>query len=182
MKIIFLDIDGVLNVHMRTGHDKYGSAFHPQFINNLKRVIDETNAKIVITSSWRHSRLEFIQAMWKDRKLPGDVIDVSPGMYLQKGGCLQFYNNKLSQFPTPKIHGYSIPRGCEIQYWLDNESPEIIDNYVIIDDDNDMLYSQRDNYVCTFKNMTHTDYEDLGYGLTKECAEQAINILLHKQE
>ena len=51
MKIIFLDIDGVLNV-IPQGHDEYGAIFHNHFIDNLKRLIDKTNAKIVITSTW----------------------------------------------------------------------------------------------------------------------------------
>lgn len=50
MKIIFLDIDGVLNV-IGQGRDEYGQIFHKHFENNLKRIIDETDAKIVISSS-----------------------------------------------------------------------------------------------------------------------------------
>jgi len=52
MKIIFLDIDGVLNV-IPQGRDKYGMIFHPEFVENLKYIIEQTNAKIVISSSWR---------------------------------------------------------------------------------------------------------------------------------
>lgn len=177
MKVIFLDIDGVLAVHMQDRHDQFGAAFHPQFINNLKSIIDTTNAKIVISSSWRFSGLNIMKLMWEYRKLPGEVIDITPSLRLQHGGGISFYNNKINQHPTPKIHGYSIPRGCEIEYWLNNESLELIDSYVIIDDDTDMLYDQRNNYVCTSGNMDHSDYEDIGYGLTKECAEQAIKIL-----
>jgi len=32
MKIIFLDIDGVLNV-ISQGRDKYGMIFHPEFVD-----------------------------------------------------------------------------------------------------------------------------------------------------
>lgn len=150
MKVIFLDIDGVLNVHMQEPHDQYGAIFHPQFVENLKTVIDKTGAKIVISSSWRHDGLDKMQAMWKDRNLPGEVIDI-----------------------TPYFNHYSI-RGLEIDKWNQEYKPE---NYVIIDDNSDMLPFQKGNFVCTFKNMTHTDYEDLGYGLTKECADKAIMIL-----
>lgn len=152
MKVIFLDIDGVLNVRT-IEYDEYGALFHPHFIDNLRTIIDKTNAKIVISSSWRFEGLERMQAMWKDRNLPGEVIDI-----------------------TPYLGNHTI-RGYEIEEWLYKHTPE---NYVIIDDDSDMLQSQKNNFVCTFKNMNHSDYIDLGYGLTKECAEKAIKILTNE--
>lgn len=56
-------------------------------------------------------------------------------------------------------------RGTEIQMWLDAH-PEV-DNYVILDDDTDMLDSQYEHFV-------HINYEE---GLNEETANQAINIL-----
>jgi len=50
MKTIFLDIDGVLNV-IPQGFDQYGSVFHQHFINNLRYLIEQTGAKIVISSN-----------------------------------------------------------------------------------------------------------------------------------
>ena len=44
MKVIFLDIDGVLNL-IPQGYDKYGSIFHQHFIDNLGRIIDDTDSK-----------------------------------------------------------------------------------------------------------------------------------------
>lgn len=175
MKIIFLDIDGVLNV-IPQGHDEFGGIFHPQFEENLKKIIEETGAKIVISSSWRQNGLEEMKAMWKKRGLAGEVIDTTPSLYLMKGGCIKFHNNKLEQHPTPRVIGYSIPRGCEIEYWL-NENKKEVEAYVIIDDDNDMLYNQRRNFVKTSENKHHEDCIDIGYGLTKECAKKAIKIL-----
>ena len=178
MKIIFLDIDGVLNV-ISQGHDEYGSIFHSHFVDNLKHIIDQTNAKIVISSSWRKNGLIAMQEMWKHRNLPGEVIDVTPSLYLQKGGSIQFWNDKLSQHPTPKIHGYSIPRGCEIEYWINNEefNHDGKLKYVILDDDTDMLLSQMDKFVQCSGNDDHEDCIDIGYGLTKINAEKAIRIL-----
>ena len=49
MKVIFLDIDGVLNLCYE-GRDEYGSLFHPHLVDNLKRLIDMTGAKIVIST------------------------------------------------------------------------------------------------------------------------------------
>jgi hypothetical protein len=62
------------------------------------------------------------------------------------------------------IEGYTIPRGCEIEYHLEKElgfhhinwdkdtqqeymDKSNVDNYIIIDDDGDMLYSQRNHFV-----------------------------------
>ena len=70
-KIIFLDIDGVLNV-IGQGHDEFGQIFHKHFEDNLRWVIDKTGAKIVISSSWRGSGLNEMQRMWNVRDLPGE--------------------------------------------------------------------------------------------------------------
>ena len=51
IKVIFLDIDGVLNVYSHD-HDEFGSQFMPQFVNNLKRVVEETGAKTGCHSHW----------------------------------------------------------------------------------------------------------------------------------
>ena len=99
-KIIFLDIDGVLNVYPQ-GRDEFGSIFH----------------------------------------------DVSSG---------------------------SIERGYEIQRYIDLFD---VKTYCIIDDDADMLESQMNNFVQTSENQDHPDCVDIGYGLTKICAEKVVTIL-----
>lgn len=151
-KIIFLDIDGVLNVYPQ-GRDKYGSTFHTHFEDNLQEIIDKTNAKIVISSTWRYSGLKVMQNMWRDRGLAGEVIDITP---IEPNGI----------------------RGDEIAYWLQHNQ---VDTYVIIDDDSDMLPEQMPYFVRTSENYNHTDKVDVGYGLTKECSLKAIDILNSKK-
>ena len=53
-RIIFLDIDGVLNVYCES-RDKYGCTFHTHFEDNLHDLIEATGAEIVISSTWRYS-------------------------------------------------------------------------------------------------------------------------------
>ena len=55
-KIIFLDIDGVLATpeYLKDGE----WALNPVKQNILKSIIDETDAKIVLSSSWRLHTLE----------------------------------------------------------------------------------------------------------------------------
>lgn len=158
MKIIFLDIDGVLNV-IPTGFDKFGPTFHDHFVENLKHLLQETGAKLVISSSWKHSGLKTMKDMWKYRNLPGEVIDITPDCQyvVDELGKMRYYDE--------------VSRGA----WLDKH--DNIENYVIIDDDNDMLESQQNNFVKTSGNSKHPDKVDIGYGLTKICTEKAIQIL-----
>lgn len=161
--MIFLDIDGVLNSgdYMRALHrlyvnhgigstrDQYGQLFDERCVNFLELIIRETGAKLVISSTWRLNGILRLKRMWGDRGLPGDIIDTTP------------------KYPNPEIvERYYEPRaarGYEIQEWLDNH-PEVTD-YVILDDDSDML--------------THQKFVKCGnhYGITYEVMTEAISIL-----
>lgn len=178
MKVIFLDIDGVLNTeHYITAfwdmckrmelkrpeanslmkeimRDEYGNHFCPVACRNLDWIIKETDAKIVISSTWRMSGLNVMRDMWRDRGLSGEIIDVTPIHSLKKCG-----RNKELPFAE------RMERGNEIQAWLDAH-PEV-ESYVIFDDDNDMLPSQMNNFIQT----------DEFYGITLKDAEMAIKIL-----
>lgn len=154
MKVIFLDIDGVLNLCYE-GRDQYGSFFHPHLVDNLRKIIEETGANIVISSTWRLSGLVIMKEMWEKRGLPGEVIGITP--------------NFMSHYKT------TLCRGKEIDAYLE-KCPEI-EKYVILDDDSDMESHQMNNFVMTSGNRDHEDCIDIGYGLTKICAEKAIKIL-----
>ncbi len=57
MKLIFLDIDGVLN--SADGHEPYVSDMEVEKLKLLKRLIDETNTfGVVITSDRRYSEVD----------------------------------------------------------------------------------------------------------------------------
>lgn len=65
MNYIFLDIDGVLNnkKHYSKQHKKYGGRFYcenmpfnPRSILNLRKIINKTNSKVVLSSSWRRTK------------------------------------------------------------------------------------------------------------------------------
>lgn len=114
--IIFLDFDGVLSTDnyldllsetKSKTSDYWGRLFDPECVNSLKRIVDKTEARIVVTSSWRNylSIWQFI-LMWKLRNMPGILAGV-----------------------TPKS---SIYRGNEIAKWLNIHRN--ITNYIIIDD------------------------------------------------
>jgi len=161
MKVIFLDIDGVLNVHGKQ-RDNYGQLFHKPFEDNLRYIIEKTDAKIVISSTWRFAGLQIMKDMWQKRKLAGEVIGITADCYQLIGeGKFKHYND--------------VKRGHEIQDWLKDHKE--VKQYVIIDDDNDFLDNQRGNFIRTVNNINHIDSCDVGYGLTKICADDAIRIL-----
>lgn len=157
-KIIFLDIDGVLNCQEAYAKgeckrlDDYGQAFYTPSKDLLNKLIEETGAKIVISSTWRMSGEQVMKDMWRDRKMSGEIIGITPHL--------------KSTYPihTDSNIKYTIPRGCEIDFYLkevlrfrhinwdkDWQEKNIkecgIDNYIIIDDDSDMLYHQRNHFI-----------------------------------
>ena len=95
MKIIFLDFDGVmdnakydiyLNKHNLPEKDEFGVLFDPDCIAALAKIVEQTGAKIVISSSWKDFMTkEEIDQMWQKRQLPGEVIDVTPSTSRHRG-------------------------------------------------------------------------------------------------
>jgi len=139
-KIIFIDIDGVLNsfdsmwaLHaawkdgIGVSRDAYGQLFDQRCVTWLKHIVDRTGAEIVISSTWRSKGLHHMKQMWSDRSLPGEVIGVTP--HIVDGASL------FLQYPDISTSW----RGFEIQQWLNNNLPE---RYVILDDESDMLPHQ----------------------------------------
>ncbi len=158
-KIIFLDIDGVLNplhyenalykmwkasFHEIKSHDEYGQLFFPQNCEALKKIVTETSAKIVISSSWRMEGEIKMKAMWQHRNLAGEIIGIT-----------------ASEFDEE----VNVCRGMEIDHWI--KINNFKGNYVIIDDTKDMLKEQEDFFVLT---NSYT-------GLTLKDAQKAIRIL-----
>ena len=117
MKIIFLDFDGVMDTiyydelltrDHKPRFDSFGMVFDPYCIENLGKIIKQTDARIVVSSSWKDfMTYKEILKMWKHRKLPGIVIGTTPSFEY-------------------------IKRGYEIDNWLEECGEEC--QYVIIDD------------------------------------------------
>ena len=128
MRIIFLDIDGVMNSERYyksvDRKIKGWSRFDPTAVILIKKLIEEFDAKIVISSTWRFGAVE----MLKDE--------------LVKAGLIKYLHK---DWKTPQI--YPSHRGSEINMWL--EKHKDIENYVIIDDDNNILKEQEERTVKT---------------------------------
>jgi len=111
MKIIFLDIDGVLNC--KTTINRYGGAIgiDPYLVMHFNRIIFATDAEIVLSSSWRH---------WE--------------------GGLEEFKKRVMPFKdiTPTITDPKAIRGDEIEAWLkENIKDRKETKYAILDDDED---------------------------------------------
>ena len=162
-KVIFLDIDGVLNTkewHCKmtkdTPHDEFGFAFNPVAVANLAHIIDETGAVIVISSSWKFHGVPKLRKMWEMRNLPGTILDITPNTVSDE----ILLNANLDEMEL------GVCRGNEIKEWLLRHKGEV-SNYVIIDDFDDLLQEQMGHAVIT-KTLI---------GITESDAEKAITIL-----
>ena len=162
-KVVFLDIDGVLNtkwwytqMDRNTPKDKYGYAFDPNAVANLKKIIDETGADIVISSSWKSFGISELEDMWQDRGLPGKLIGITPNTVSDE----MLLNADLDHMELFSI------RGTEIKEWLTKHGKHV-SHYAIIDDMDNMLTEQRLHFVKT----------DPEIGITVDDAEKAIMIL-----
>ena len=139
MKIIFLAIDGVLNheafyKERQEKRNEEGAWEHPyseidkRAVSNLNDLCGETGAKIVVSSTWRHSGLEYCKDALVKMGFTGEIIDITP--------------SHQSRF-----------RGLEILDWVKSNEELIgeryynFTEYVILDDDSDMLYWQRNNFL-----------------------------------
>jgi hypothetical protein len=160
MKIIFLDIDGVLNSYTDFLESSlYGHPFNTGKIVIssgklclLEYIVRNTDAKIVISSTWRsHFTLDEIYEMFKVRgfKLPRKVI--------------------IDKTETHR-HGFSSGpeyfRKSEIKEWLKANKP--IESYVILDDIRPSFFEGMTD------NLVTTRDDD---GLNRLSTEQAITIL-----
>lgn len=152
MKVLFLDIDGVLN-YIGCPY-KIGSIYFvdDEKIKLLKQIIDATGAEVVLSSTWRFG--------WSELGSKRDRLD-----FLKLKEKLEEYGIKLWS-RTPIHNYYGSYRGSEIKEWIDNWQGRRIESIVILDDDSDMEPYMK--YLV--KTSIHT-------GLTEEDVVKAIKIL-----
>lgn len=151
MKIIFLDIDGVLN------SDEYfekikelnihgiESEIDTNKIKLLKKAIDETKAKVVLISSWRYTRrAKELKEMLACYEI---YVDLTP-----------FINHK---------------RGLEIKKWL-LDHPNV-EEYVILDDE--IFDSYDEELMNKLIKISNGNGYNLGEGLLPKDVDKIIEKL-----
>ena len=131
MKVLFLDIDGVLNSRRTAlalrgfpNNFKQIDQFDHVAIGLIRRLCNETGTKIVLSSYWRFQN----SAKDATRALNLPIISATPMQ------CVELDNPHHL-------------RGMEIKEWLFHH-PEVT-KYAIVDDDRDMLEEQMDFFVKT---------------------------------
>jgi len=151
-KIIFLDVDGVLNC-AATWDGPHADGFDtldPAMCDNLAQIVRATQAIVVLSSTWR---------LYDDTGLAKLTV------WLAERDITIHSHTKDLSLTDPHVS-----RGKEIALWLDEheeEFPRLERNFVILDDMTDMLHSQKSSFV-------HTSNKD---GLTQAHVDKAIKIL-----
>lgn len=138
MKVLFLDIDGVLNSHRSAiafggfpfDVDAHRHRFDEVAVVLIRNIVRIAGAQIVLSSSWRQDK--DWERIGSSLQLP--IMDRTPVM----GG----------------------PRGEEIAAWLAGHE---VERYAIVDDDPDMLDEQQPFFVHTshFDGLTYKDAEKM---------------------
>lgn len=146
MKVIFLDIDGVVNTHLTPvgwvpNPEKPGETVmtcaDQEKVFMLNNMVDKHGFKVVLSSSWRMDK------EWR-------------ATMKANGFIFEFLGS------TPDFYGRT-SRGTEIQSWLEGAKGmhPPVEGYAIIDDNADMLAQQKPNFFKT----------QWGVGLTQEIAD-----------
>lgn len=153
MKIIFLDFDGVVSTYEK------GWRIDIEKLELLKKIVDKTNAKIVVTSSWKRGFTEvddFIKSFYTNPR----------NKDLNNATIFDWFANSIYD-----ITGHNSSwRGDGIQRWIDKHNEEI-ESYVILDDDSDFRDNQLFNFVQT----------DTYEGITSREVKLCIKILNGEQ-
>ena len=128
---------------------------------NLRRLLEKTDAKVVISSTWRLQGMEYIQQLWQEHHMQGEVIGLTPSCNSTN------FSNVDGQEEWQGLHGC---KGLEIAEWLRLNAKEPY-HYVILDDEEDILFNQREHLVKV----------DGSKGLDKADVRAAIQILNTKE-
>jgi hypothetical protein len=157
MKVLFLDIDGVLNSRKYlkfcvTQGILPDDKIDPEAVARLNQITAATDAKIVVSSTWRlpyvwNKQLDRLVALLQKNGIKGDIIGMTPD------------------------HQRSHGRGGEIQDWMRRCKLDgiQIETFVILDDDNDM--GDLDKF------LVQTTFSD---GLLDTHVQAAIDLLKKK--
>lgn len=159
MKIIFLDIDGVIK------EDFQGAPFLDDSIESLKEITDRTGAKIVMSSTWKVKYKAFVDNGYKT-----DIYDIQRLYNAVSRYGLSFYDY------TPYLGEIDRPlrRPAEVREYL--KKTDNIESFCILDDRDEFLWDElSENLVLTYLGRDE-DGKKISH-LTNEHAQRAVEIL-----
>ena len=158
MKIVFLDIDGVLNTPSSKSRCGGYIGIDNDKVERLKKIIDKTKAEIVLISTWK-------KHWYKEERLKlsqdyiADYLDAK----------LAKYNLKATDKTVEKFEGQYLSRGEGIIEYIYRKN---VENYIILDD------CQFDYDGC---NLTDKFIKiNQSEGLSEKQVNVACEMLLHK--
>jgi len=168
MRLIFLDIDGVLNGHDKHRHPNGYCGIDPQCVYRLNRIVAETGAHLVITSAWRYLLNSAMSMTGFGSMLLTYGLDRS--VHIQGRTCA----DEVIPDRGPQIAAYLIEAkaGC-----MDR-----VESYVILDDGSDEPPHPPATKPLTESLLMYHDpsrivFTDGKIGLTDAAADRAIQIL-----
>ncbi len=181
IKVIFLDVDGVLNckttteVIWRKSGKKGFRGVEDEKLELLSKIVKTTGAYIVLSSTWRLNKVKSIfddyvfYDDWDDEEYEaydeGDQEERSAYKYLEK----RMSEHGLSIYDDTPDSGGAYSRGKEIHAWLEQHLD--VSGFVIIDDE-----EFHDFY--TYNLDAHVVYTTYSKGLTEKTVEEAIAVLM----
>lgn len=149
MKVIFLDIDGVLNGNCYTPeNNNAGVLIDNARLKLIKQIVDATDAKLVLSSSWKEH--------WE--------IDTDKCDETGKEMNSSFADEGLSIYDKTTTHQGN--RKKEIIEWMKTHSD--VKNFVVIDDSPFEEDDLKDHFVLT---------SQIRYGIDEDDVKKAIMIL-----
>ena len=157
MKIIFLDVDGVLNTTSTKEIFEEYTFVEDEKVQLLKQLVTRTGAKIVLSSSWRYG-------WWAEKIINPTSSDLSSIRLFEA------LKEKLSEYGLEFLDhtDETSTRGQEIAWWLESWDGEPIENFVILDD-------MHLSYLLP--HTSHVVSTSLSKGLTQSLVDRAVNML-----
>lgn len=158
MKVLFLDVDGVLNSNACRSELSGGGYLDEEKVKLLSRVVRRTGSVVVLHSGWR---FWFTEAMEPARREAAGLLAL-----LTKYGVGLY--GKTPDFSTPEVKKtkrFSLVKASEILSWLRNH--DNVENYLVLNDLD--LHSKQ-----LEKHQIRTDSET---GFSDEDVSRAIELL-----
>lgn len=161
MKVIFLDIDGVLK------EEDYDAEFKDECFARLRKIVDATSAEIILSSSWRTHYWEFVENGYQtDSEEIRDLYN-----HFEK------YGLKVAGRTDYTIRSGPSSRPDEIRRWIADK--EDLESFCIIDDDDFYRWKWLSQFLVITRIRTKDErgYPDWQRTLSDADAERAIAIL-----
>lgn len=158
MKVLFLDVDGVLNSNRRRLEIGSGEYLDEEKVKLLSAIVRQTGAAVVLHSGWR---FWFNEALEPVRR---EAVNLS-SLLAKYGVRIYDKTPDFSNEPIRKAKKFSLVKADEILSWLENHSG--VENYIVLDDLD--LHNER-----LARRQIQTDSAD---GLTKGDVSRAVQML-----